>query len=605
MQDIRRKQPAVRILSRQWLDLSGQFHMRKGLSFMLAKQIRQLLFLACLWSPSAFADHYAGATLSYTCLGGNFYTVFLDVYLNCSGVAITGQTIELTNSCGVIFTQTIPAPTLTEEVSQLCASQIATSTCNGGTQPGFRRHRFATNVFLSPCNFWTISWTLCCRNTTVNLFGTPGIYAETTFNNVSGMGGLCDDSPIFADNGVPFLCVNAPVAYNPGASDPNGNIMSFSLITGRLDAFNNVNYRSGFTGSSPIPGINIDANTGQLTFTPTVTGNYIVVIRVSTFNSLGQLIGTVMRDLMFVVIPCGGSPPLPGPLTNITGAAGFGPNSVAVCQGQSFCADMVVTDPNPSTVITVTSNATALLPGSTFQVTGTNPVTVRLCWAANLALLPRNVFIEMTDGSCPIENIATRSIYVGSCLLLPIELIAFNAKQEGTAVALSWTTATETGNDFFTVERSSDGILFQPIGRVEAAGQSTVLQEYGHVDQFPLRGLAYYRLRQTDTDGQFSFSDVVTVEYGSEEQLTATFDGSATWTFHGLSENSTWSLVDALGRTLAVGQQSTSADLQLAPNRDATGLLLFTLVSADRSQTLRLPAYAPAGAMISVNERTY
>ncbi len=559
-------------------------------------------FVLLVWLSSSSgavrADHYAGATITYTCLGSNFYTVYLDLYLNCSGVPITAQKIRFQNECGVFFQQANLPLLFSEEVSPTCASQLANTTCQpGGTLPGFKRYRFSTTVYLSPCNFWTMRWNICCRNTTENLLNTPGTYAAATLNN---SGGVCDNSPRFADNGVPFLCVNAPVSYNPGVSDPNGNTMLFSLISAQFDSVNSVVYRAGFSGTVPIPGLIFNSTTGQLNFVPTVSGNYVVVIQVTTYNSSNQEIGHVMRDLMFVVRPCDGSPPIPSPITNVTGVAASGTSSVAVCNGQSFCADMVVTDANAVSVITMTSNVTALLPGATFQVLGTNPATARICWTANLAMLPANIFIDISDGACPIENTASRSLFIGSCLLLPIELVGFETSVEGAGVLLKWSTASEIDNDHFTVERSSDAVLFDGIGRVAAIGQSNTLQHYSFKDMAPGRGINYYRLRQTDTDGTTTFSSVISVEIGADLPLYALFDGVESWEIRGALVQPTWLLTDGFGRKVeAAAFEPTDGGYRLYLGGRSSETLLLTVWHQDAHHTIRLPAFPQAGDMVA------
>ena len=190
-----------------------------------------LVLLAFLFSMGPLqAAHYSGGSITYECLGGNMYQISLDVFLDCSGVAITSQDLTFTNSCGVSFTLTNIPQVSSEEVSQLCPGSLANSTCNGGALPGFTHYTFQTTLFLSPCNFWTIAWDICCRNDLQNVQGTPGIYLEATLNNA---GGLCDQSPAFAENTIPFFCVNQPVNYNLGATDANGNTMVFSLVEGQ------------------------------------------------------------------------------------------------------------------------------------------------------------------------------------------------------------------------------------------------------------------------------------------------------------------------------------------------------------------------------------
>ena len=96
---------------------------------------------------------------------------------------------------------------------------------------------------------------------------------------------------------------------------------------------------------------------------------------------------------------------------------------------------------------------------------------------------------------------------------LPIKLIYFKAKPEADIVKLTWATASEINNDYFTVERSDDGIHFEEILTKHGAGNSTITLYYSDKDNNPLIGNNYYRLKQTDYDGHFSYSDIEIVDY--------------------------------------------------------------------------------------------
>ena len=100
---------------------------------------------------------------------------------------------------------------------------------------------------------------------------------------------------------------------------------------------------------------------------------------------------------------------------------------------------------------------------------------------------------------------------------LPIKLIYFKAKYIDNNVELSWSTASEINNDFFTIERSSDGIHFESILAKRGAGNSTTLLNYTDVDIQPLTGNSFYRLKQTDYDGHFSYSDIKAVKSKSND----------------------------------------------------------------------------------------
>ncbi len=97
---------------------------------------------------------------------------------------------------------------------------------------------------------------------------------------------------------------------------------------------------------------------------------------------------------------------------------------------------------------------------------------------------------------------------------LPIELVYFNViPQNNRSVKLEWQTASEINNDFFTVERSLNGIDWEIIAKVNGAGNSNIMLTYSIVDQTPYFGISYYRLKQTDFDGQFEYSSIKSVNF--------------------------------------------------------------------------------------------
>jgi 2-keto-4-pentenoate hydratase len=119
-----------------------------------------------------------------------------------------------------------------------------------------------------------------------------------------------------------------------------------------------------------------------------------------------------------------------------------------------------------------------------------------------------------------------------SCTLglavLPIELIAFSGKRQLQDVELDWSTATETNNAYFTLERSGSDGEFSPIGTFAGAGNSSRVNNYHHLDKGAPSGQCYYRLKQTDFNGQYKYASIVSVKPGTDFKLEEVFPNPAT-----------------------------------------------------------------------------
>lgn len=130
---------------------------------------------------------------------------------------------------------------------------------------------------------------------------------------------------------------------------------------------------------------------------------------------------------------------------------------------------------------------------------------------------------EMADASGTIIDISTQFDFTyispgGSNPLdlaapLPVELLGFYLQGATASVQLSWATATEKENAGWEVQRSTDGRIWTSLGYVNGAGESQDILEYSYEDRYPQSGISYYRLKQLDFDGTFTFTDVRVIEW--------------------------------------------------------------------------------------------
>ena len=145
---------------------------------------------------------------------------------------------------------------------------------------------------------------------------------------------------------------------------------------------------------------------------------------------------------------------------------------------------------------------------------------------------------------------------IASSSALPVELAYFEAHLKNNQVQLDWTTATETNNSHFAVERSADGRDFTPIGRVDGSGTLREPHDYHFTDHQPLSGPNYYRLRQVDFDGRFAFSPVRYVVLGSPLRI---FPSPAAehlrleWNEQPEDAELSWEIFDGSGRQVLTG----------------------------------------------------
>ncbi|PCJ24690.1 MAG: hypothetical protein COA97_09290 [Flavobacteriales bacterium] len=99
----------------------------------------------------------------------------------------------------------------------------------------------------------------------------------------------------------------------------------------------------------------------------------------------------------------------------------------------------------------------------------------------------------------------------GACAVLPIELTSFNGQNKGAYNILNWQTATEINNDFFTIEKSKNARDWGVATKIKGAGNSNVLLDYDWTDNAPFSKITYYRLKQTDFDGRFEYSQIIAI----------------------------------------------------------------------------------------------
>jgi hypothetical protein len=188
-----------------------------------------------------------------------------------------------------------------------------------------------------------------------------------------------------------------------------------------------------------------------------------------------------------------------------------------------------------------------------------------------------------TDGASKVDPTpATYTInWIGT---LPVKMLYFNAQKQGeTESLLKWATATEIDNDHFEIERSADAQNWQTIGEKKGAGTTSTQQNYSYVDASPLSGVNYYRLKQVDVDGKFSYTDIAQVTFGSlGEQAEAKTEATLSVYPNPLSQSAKLNIdltsatdnITEVNITNSIGQVVYSTNLPQIQNYQVFGLNL-------------------------------
>ena len=114
---------------------------------------------------------------------------------------------------------------------------------------------------------------------------------------------------------------------------------------------------------------------------------------------------------------------------------------------------------------------------------------------------------------------------------LPIELLSFTGEYTSKGNQIKWTTASEINNDFFNLERSSDGKNFESIVIIKGSGNSSQELNYGFLDIWAPEGINYYRLKQTDFDGKFSYSNSIALRSLKKDELFLVYPNPGSGSF--------------------------------------------------------------------------
>lgn len=211
------------------------------------------------------------------------------------------------------------------------------------------------------------------------------------------------------------------------------------------------------------------------------------------------------------------------PVENLTFTLANIDQSSAGVSANAFAQDQLVlsaTDGNGSGLgVNISSSPNYIVAGNVITATSATNSTASI----NIPGYTKQVTIQFGNGSLAGGNPGAQGFTIGtlywSNVVLPVDLISFQAKPIGNTVQLNWQTAWERNAERFQVQRSTDLLEYVTVGELVAKGNTNTYQIYTFTDETPLDGANYYRLKQIDSDQTAILSKPVSAVVHKEQPL--------------------------------------------------------------------------------------
>ncbi|MBS1567366.1 MAG: T9SS type A sorting domain-containing protein, partial [Bacteroidetes bacterium] len=258
-------------------------------------------------------------------------------------------------------------------------------------------------------------------------------------------------------------------------------------------------------------------------------------------------------------------------------------------------------DEQPQTLSGTISLGTMSKYFGVFQVGGTSPVysavynytgnaAVTAGNESSLVLYKRadNSVATWTNGTATLDMAAntltltgqSTEYILGSASSLPLQLLSFTASRQGANALLQWQTTDEVNTSYFEPERSNDAVAFGKIGTT-AAVNSNGTHSYSFTDNMPAKGVNYYRLKQVDRDGRYTYSPIVKVIFESNGQKLNVYPNPAkniiTIAYTGNQKTVRLTIFDGEGRQVMFKELYSGGTLQADVSALAKGVYTVQL----------------------------
>ncbi|HMX97326.1 MAG TPA: gliding motility-associated C-terminal domain-containing protein [Bacteroidia bacterium] len=285
----------------------------------LLARLTALMLVATMFVPViSKASHLAAGDIYYTYTGTpNTFLITLRLYRDCAGITMSSSETVCYTSASCNISQSITVNLVPGSGQQIppspCVPSAGPTTCQGGTAYGIEEYLYqAVLVMPAQCIDWKFQYETCCRNgniTTLNNAAGMGFYLETTMNNLDYP---TNSSPHFNTIPVTQFCVNNQFYFDQGATDPDNDSITYSLINAQ-DASGgcpwtpfDLQYNAPYSGVYPISsanGVTMDLLTGVIAFLPNLLQNGVIAVRCFEYDRITGLLKTIgKREIQINIV---------------------------------------------------------------------------------------------------------------------------------------------------------------------------------------------------------------------------------------------------------------------------------------------------------------
>lgn len=342
-------------------------------------------------SQQVQASHFYAGEITYRCLSNNQYIVQLEAFQDCAAIAPPNSiTFTANSSCTGNQNYTLPQTSLTD-ISPVCPGGV--SPCLSG---GYGTYHviYSDTITLSSCNDWLLSYTNCCRSTNViNLANSStSIYMEVSLDNTT----FCNNTAVMTSPAYIYSCTGSTQTHFLSVYDLDGDSLVFTLNNPLGNNGVPEGYAVGYSVNNPLgTPLSLNSSTGELIFTPTAIGSYIVGIKVEEYRN-GVLISSSNKDLSILSFNCTNNTPT-YTVSNVQG--GYLDNNIFyVNNGSQLSFDITAIDTiDTGDTLSFSSDISAI--GGTFTSNGINPAIANFT-ASTSSPTPQNFMVEVKDNVC-------------------------------------------------------------------------------------------------------------------------------------------------------------------------------------------------------------